>query len=97
MQKLNTQCKICSHSAHATLCVPILERYEAILYKCDHCGFLGFDNPHWLALAYEDPINISDTGLLQRNLALYQLTSVIAYALFKERCKIFDGGGGQGF
>ena len=56
----------------------ILHQYNEPFYKCQHCGFLGCDEAHWLPQAYKNAINISDTGIVARNLYLYKIVSCVA-------------------
>ena len=39
----------------------------ATFLKCQDCGFIFVFNPSWLAEAYAEPINRSDTGYVWRN------------------------------
>lgn len=52
--------------------------------------------PYWLEEAYRRPINLSDTGLVQRNIALVQKSSTIIAYLFDCRGKFLDFAGGYG-
>lgn len=90
------QCKICSHTTEQAFCTKILNRFDEYLYKCSNCGFLSYDFPHWLPMAYNEAINVSDTGLISRNLILYKLASIVAYSLLGKVCNILDWGGGTG-
>jgi hypothetical protein len=46
----------------------VLKKYDARLLRCPSCGFTFVENPTWLAEAYVEPINRSDTGYVWRNL-----------------------------
>ena len=75
----------------------IVRRQHTAKYRfCDQCQFLFVESPTWLDEAYKDPINIQDTGILARNLALSRITSVILYFLFNKRVQFLDYAGGYG-
>ena len=88
------QCKICQNPVQKAFKATILERYLEPFYKCERCGFLSAGEVHWLSQAYTNAINASDTGIVARNLHLYQIVSVIACALFGFS-KSVSGGGGE--
>ena len=56
----------------------IMKKHTVSYFDCPNCGFVQTESPFWLKLAYESPINNSDTGLLTRN---YQNSSLIYYLL----------------
>lgn len=87
------QCKICQSPVQKAFEATILQQYLEPFYKCQHCGFLSVGDAHWLSQAYTDALNISDTGIVTRNLYLYKIVSVIAYALFGFRSKGVIRGG----
>jgi len=90
------KCKICSSVAKKIFITKILNKYDATYYHCIQCGFLQTEKPFWLEEAYRKPINISDTGLLSRNLFLAEKTAVLLYFLFNLPGKFLDYGGGYG-
>lgn len=63
-------CKICNHQTKQIFQAKILNKYEIDYFYCEHCGFLQTEDPYWLDEAYNESINISDTGYMQRNLML---------------------------
>jgi len=54
----------------------ILNKYTIDYFHCPNCGFLQTQEPFWLDEAYKDPINISDTGYLSRNIYLSKKLTV---------------------
>jgi len=74
---------------------PILKKHTAVYYLCNSCDFLFIDNPTWLNEAYEDPINVTDTGLLARNMSCSRETAILCYFLNKKG-KFLDYAGGYG-
>lgn len=76
------KCKICGTDTNIAFKATILGRYDENLYKCDNCGFLSVGEAYWLNEAYNEAINMSDTGIVARNLALYKIVSCVAYCCF---------------
>jgi len=89
-------CKICRHRMDELFRATVLNRHVVTYYRCGQCGFLATEEPYWLAEAYKSPINPSDTGILQRNILLCGLTSVLLFSLFPRNAKCVDYGGGYG-
>jgi hypothetical protein len=90
------KCKICSHPTRVAFTAEILRRYQGRYLKCDHCGFLFAEDPVWLADAYKEAINISDTGIMQRNLYFSRLTAVVLYFFYDRTAPFLDHSGGYG-
>ena len=75
----------------------ILKKYDVSYFNCKKCGFCQTENPFWLEEAYKEPINQSDTGILQRNNYFSKITLCIIYFLIdKGRGKYLDYAGGYG-
>lgn len=72
----------------------VLDDIAVQYLKCDACGFLGTQAPHWLDRAYSDAIPPVDTGVVARNLLVADLCT----ALFGGPTppSIVDVGGGYG-
>lgn len=95
-KKQDNHCKICSTQTTKLFSQKILKKYTIEYFQCPSCAFIQTEKPHWLDEAYHSPINIEDTGILQRNiLLLIQLTPFLL-TLGKD-AKILDFGGGYGF
>src|SRR5690242_8869172 len=62
-----TACKICMKPIETHGWATVRSKYEARFVRCTACGFISIENPTWLAEAYTDPINPSDTGYIARN------------------------------
>lgn len=67
-------CKICHKETHFAFKAEILGKYVISFYNCPHCGFTQTEHAYWLKESYENPINITDTGLVQRNLLCSRIT-----------------------
>jgi len=89
-------CKICSEKMDFFAKGKILNKYEAAYFICRHCEFIQTEEPYWLDEAYIEPINISDTGMLGRNIHFSKVTSAMIYFLFNKNAKFLDYAGGYG-
>lgn len=89
-------CRICHSETSVIFEGRMLRKYDVRYYHCDNCGFLFTEDPYWLKEAYEDSMNISDTGILLRNLSLSRFASVIIFFLFDRKAKFLDYAGGYG-
>jgi len=69
---------------------------EVAYFACSHCGYVQTEQPTWLAQAYHAPINISDTGMMARNLAQQKSVLATLALLRKRRGKVVDYAGGYG-
>ena len=90
------KCKICNQNNKPIFSAKILGKYDIKYYHCSNCGFLQTEEPYWLEEAYKESINISDTGILSRNLYLSKITSVLIFFFFNKNNKFLDFGGGYG-
>jgi hypothetical protein len=61
-------CTICGGQTVEHAHAKMRGKYEAAFLKCVNCGFIFVPDPVWLAEAYAEPINHSDTGYVWRNL-----------------------------
>ena len=89
-------CKICGSKAKKIFSAKILNKYNINYFYCDNCGFLQTENPYWLEESYKESINISDTGILSRNLYLSKISSSIIFFFFNKQGKFLDYAGGYG-
>ncbi len=90
------ECRICTRNVSRFAETMILSRYTIQYYVCKNCGFLQTEEPYWLQEAYQDSINIYDTGILQRNIDFSKRTAVLLHTLFDDDFKCLDYGGGYG-
>jgi hypothetical protein len=94
---MTTECKICKHTAKVNQHIVVRHKYNASLYKCDVCGFVFFEDPEWLAEAYAEPIQQSDTGYIARNLwARDHVIRVLEKNEFNPEHQFLDYGAGYG-
>ncbi len=92
----NINCKICNSEASLAFRGNVLSKYDVKYFKCTSCGYLFTENPYWLDEAYKNPINISDTGIMMRNIYFSKIVSVILYFCFDKSAKYLDYAGGYG-
>jgi len=90
------KCKICNSSTRQVFTSKILKKYDVKYFKCDSCGYLFTEKPFWLDEAYSRSINLSDTGLLDRNIYFSKVLSVLIYFFFDKNGIFLDYAGGYG-
>lgn len=89
-------CRICASHMSQFGEALVLNKYKARYFRCDYCGFMQPEEPHWLDEAYSSAITASDVGLVGRNSALASVTQLVLLALFDTRAQYLDYGGGYG-
>lgn len=90
------QCKICYRDNHSIFNANILNKYDIKYYHCSKCGFVQTEEPYWLGEVYNESINISDTGIMFRNLYLSKISTLIIFVFFNKNKKYLDFAGGYG-
>lgn len=91
-----TICRVCrSHTSHI-FTNKVLKKHTVNYFFCSYCKFLQTEEPHWLKEAYERPINLSDTGIMNRNINFSKLTATLLYNFFSNDSKGIDYAGGYG-
>jgi hypothetical protein len=89
-------CKVCGQTVSHQFSVKILNKYVGDYYKCSNCLFLFAGDPFWLKEAYKNPINLTDTGLVNRNISFHKILSVLIYLLYDRQGRFLDYAGGYG-
>jgi hypothetical protein len=89
-------CKICNATSQKTFSSKILNKYDIEYFYCKECGFLQTEEPYWLSESYRSSINMSDTGIIERNIYFSKITATIMYFLFDINSKYLDFAGGYG-
>lgn len=92
---MNT-CKVCGNSTEVKFEELVLRKYSIKYYQCTNCSFLFTESPFWLEESYKHAINISDTGILMRNIHFAKQVSVLLYFFFEKKNKFLDYAGGFG-
>lgn len=89
-------CRICDQKSTFSHKAVILSKYDIDYYRCSHCGFIQTEDPYWQEEAYSDSINITDTGILCRNIHFSKITALLLFFFFNRRGKFLDFAGGYG-
>ena len=89
-------CKICGSEVEKSFDVKVMHKHDAEYFHCGKCGLLFAGNPYWLNEAYKSAINISDTGIMSRNIHFSKVVSVLIYFLFNKNGRFVDYAGGYG-
>lgn len=90
------KCRICNQDSSVIFNAVILKKYDIKYYNCSYCGFLQTEEPYWIKEAYAESINLSDTGIMYRNLFLSSISSSILYCFFDRKKSFLDFAGGYG-
>lgn len=89
-------CRICNTVSEEVFSELILYKYHVKYFLCPSCEYLFTEDPYWLNEAYSESINLTDTGLVERNLKAAKITSFILAFFFRGTKKCLDYGGGYG-
>jgi hypothetical protein len=89
-------CKICQNENKEVFIEKILHKYDVSFLKCENCDFISTEEPYWLDEAYNNPINIEDTGVLNRNIISSYFTTNIIYYFFNHKKTFLDYASGYG-
>ena len=89
-------CKICNSKMEKKFEAIVLKKYTVDYFLCPFCEYLQTERPFWHNEAYEQSISITDTGLVQRNLAMAAITKNIIRLFFNSRATFVDIAGGYG-
>jgi hypothetical protein len=90
------KCKICQLETRKIAVSRVLYKHDVSYFFCPACGFLQTEEPFWLNEAYRNPINIYDTGVLQRNIMLSKKIAPLICLFFNARSQFLDYSGGYG-
>lgn len=93
---MNMECRLCGNNTDYLFSANILKKYEIKYFRCKKCLLVQTENPFWLEEAYKNPINLTDTGLLERNFQFAKKTKAIIYFFFDKNSKSLDYAGGYG-
>jgi hypothetical protein len=90
------KCKICNANTELKFSHKVLRKYDVKYYYCQNCSFLFTEEPYWLEESYKSPINVIDTGILNRNLYFGKVVSSLTFFFFNKDGKFLDYAGGYG-
>jgi hypothetical protein len=89
-------CKICGNESKQIFRRKVLDKYDVAYFQCSSCEFIQTEKPYWLEEAYQQTLNIEDTGIVKRNILCAKRTTAVLYSFFDHRGKFLDYGGGTG-
>jgi hypothetical protein len=90
------KCKICSSNSTSLVEARILGKHTIRYFRCTSCGFIQTEDPFWLEDAYSEVINYTDIGLVDRNVRLGAISSLLLPSILDPEGKFLDYGGGYG-
>ena len=89
-------CRVCKSTVSKKFSSNVLQKYSVEYFQCSRCEYIQTENPYWLEEAYNSPINVSDTGMIMRNLWFRNVAATTIFFLFDYKGKFLDYGGGYG-
>jgi hypothetical protein len=89
-------CRLCGSATRVAFEATILSRHRVDYLHCPDCDQLQTATPHWLDEAYVRPINVEDTGLVQRNLLLARHMALLLFEGGLREGRFLDFAGGYG-
>lgn len=100
MLKPEQKCRVCKRSTEFVSAEILLQRAVSY-FECQNCGFIQTEAPYWLEEAYTETINLSDTGIVARNLTNRKFVIPTLFALGGLHKKVvaagFENDGSQAF
>ena len=90
------RCRICGALSEFAFTAKVMTKYDVQYFQCPECNFIQTEEPHWLEEAYSTPINVMDTGIMQRNISQSGLAASLICTFFDRRGRFVDHGGGYG-
>ncbi len=96
MNNDGNMCKVCHSTSKEIFKTEVLKRHPVRFYQCTKCLFVQTEKEYWLDEAYNSSMNLSDTGVLTRNIQLGLRTSLVLNFLFDKKKSFLDYGGGYG-
>lgn len=89
-------CRICKGNTRFIFKANILGKYNVKYFHCPTCGYIQTEKPYWLKEAYSEAISAQDTGIIQRNIRLANITAGFISLFFNKKAKFLDYAGGYG-
>jgi hypothetical protein len=91
-------CRLCGATSVELFRGVVLSKYAIGYFRCEACGSLETEPPHWLAEAYAaHNLAEADTGAVVRNLDCQATVYAVARILrFRPNAAVLDFGGGNG-
>ena len=77
-----TICRVCKSTVLKIFSSHVLQKYSVEYFQCSRCEYIQTENPYWLEEVYNSPINVSDTGMILRNLWFRNVAATTIFFLF---------------
>lgn len=92
------KCQICGEESKNIFKGTILNKYKANYCQCSRCGFIFIESPSWIEEAYNSPITVFDTGIINRNVTMAQNVLMLLKSFYGggREASCLDFGGGYG-
>lgn len=90
-------CRFCGNKLASPFATAPLLRRSVSYFDCAFCGYIQTEEPTWLNEAYASPINVSDTGIMSRNLSNVSLVLATLTMMECRKAQVVDYAGGHGF
>ena len=92
-----TPCRLCGGSTQLAFRQQVLGQHNVGYFRCDACGSLQTEAPHWMEQAYSSDAERFDTGKASRTLANFLLLPQLLQILQVSKADVaVDFGGGTG-
>jgi hypothetical protein len=88
-------CRVCGAESDYLFSGDLIGR-PVEYFECARCEYVQTETPTWLNEAYAEPINVTDTGILVRNLQCRDLVLATLWAIGDLRGRVVDQAGGYG-
>lgn len=79
-----------------TFAATVLGVHSVSYFRCATCGLIRTEEPYWLEQAYGEAIARTDTGLVQRNIAIGARLAALIRVHFDPKAAFLDLAGGYG-
>ena len=93
---MDNYCKICGSVTHLVFNAKILFKYDVDYFQCKNCEFVQTEKEYWLEEAYQNSMNLTDTGIMRRNQRFSKITASLIHLFFNKRLNFLDYAGGYG-
>jgi hypothetical protein len=95
MENKNIICRCCHANVEPIFNAKLLNN-KVQYFECKNCDYVQTETPTWLDEAYANPINTSDTGIMERNVGNSRLVSGVVKLLKIKGKTVVDFAGGYG-
>lgn len=90
------ECRVCKGNIATSFATADVFANKVKYYECSDCRYVQTETPTWLSEAYSASINVSDTGIMQRNLSNRKLVLATLSLLNTSSGRVVDYAGGYG-